>query len=88
MEPADTAPTFDTLAAVRRLESAGVNRPQAEAHADVIRDSRDGLATKADIARLEEKMATRVDLYRALWMQTGVIVGAVTAVSAIAKPFG
>lgn len=48
----------------------------------------DTFATKADIARLEEKMATRADLYRALWMQTGVIVGAVIAVAAIARLFG
>ena len=41
-----------------------------------------GVATKADIARLEDKMATKADLlalYRALWIQTAAIAGVVVA---------
>lgn len=77
MNAADTASGFDTLAVMRKLEAAGVNRKQAEAHTETLRDSRAGLATKADIARLEEKMASMVtkgDFYRALCIQTGVIL--------------
>ena len=37
---------FDTLAAVRKLEAAGVERKQAEAHIEALRDSRTGLVTK------------------------------------------
>jgi hypothetical protein len=44
---------LDTLAIVRRLEAAGIDRQQAEAIADVLRESEVGaladLATKADL---------------------------------------
>ena len=47
---------FDTLAAARDLEAAGVERRQAEAHAEALRQvasaGRDELATKADVAGL------------------------------------
>ena len=42
----EAAPEFDTLAAVRKLEAAGVDRGQAEAQAEALRDSRAGLVTK------------------------------------------
>lgn len=72
----DTAPGFDTLSYARRLKDAGVDDAQAEAHAEAARDHVvEAVATKADIARLEDKMATKADLYRALWVQTGIIAG-------------
>ena len=72
----DTAPGFDTLSYARRLKDAGVDDAQAEAHAEAARDHVvKVVATKADIARLEDKMATKADLYRALWVQTGIIAG-------------
>ena len=38
------------------------------------------LATKTDIASLEAKIANlRADIYRALWMQGGIVIGAVVA---------
>ena len=81
-----TDAAFDTLAATRNLEAAGVTRAHAEAIADTVRQAavadRDALATKADITHLEDKLETRadkVDLYRALWMQSGAIVAAVVA---------
>ena len=58
--------TFDTLAAAKALAQAGFDQRQAEGVAGVARAGRDGLAT-ADIAML------RADLYRALWIQTGMI---------------
>ena len=52
--------TFDTLTAARKLEAAGVERRQAEAHAEALREAisadRDELATKADIADLKADM--------------------------------
>ena len=46
------ASTFDTLTTARDLEAAGVERRQAEAHAEALRQAisadRDALATKAD----------------------------------------
>ena len=57
------APGFDTLSYARRLKDAGVDEKQAEAHAEAVRDAiTQGVATKADIARLEDKMATRTDV--------------------------
>ncbi len=94
MDTADAAPAFDTLAAVQKLEAAGVDRKQAEAHAEALRDSQARLATKADIARLEGKLDTmltkadlvelRAEIYRALWIQTGVVVGAIIAAAGFA----
>jgi hypothetical protein len=54
--------TVDTLEYVKKLEAAGVPRPQAEAHAQAVRDTLGPqLATKADldtaVARLETKIA-------------------------------
>ncbi len=72
----DTAPGFDTLSYARHLRDVGVDDAQAEAHAEAARDHVvKVVATKADIARLEDKMATKADLYRALWVQTGIIAG-------------
>lgn len=84
MDAAGTASGFDTMAIVRKLEAAGIDRKQAEAHTEALRDGRAGLATKADIVRLKEKleekitnMVTKGDFYRALCIQTGVILAVV-----------
>ena len=45
-----TAGTFDTLAAARDLEGAGMDRSQAEAVAAAIRAGQGKLATAADLA--------------------------------------
>ena len=60
MAATDTDPGFDTLAFARKPRAAGVGEKQAEAHAEAVRDSRTGLATKADIAML--RADTRADL--------------------------
>ncbi len=58
-----TASTFDTLAAARDLEAAGVERRQAEAHAAALRtaveSTRHDLATRADLAALETRLVER-----------------------------
>ena len=93
MDTGDAAPAFDTLAIVQKLEAAGVDRKQAEAHAEALHDSQARLATKADIARLDNKIETiaktmatkadladlRADFCRALWIRTGAIVGTIIA---------
>ena len=83
-----SVPGFDTLAYARRLKEAGVDEAQAEAHAEAVRDAiTEGVATKADIARVEDKMATRADLatlradvYRAL-LALGAAMVAVAGVA-------
>ena len=81
MDTADAAREFDTLTVMRKLEAAGVGRKQAEAHTDALRESRAGLATKVDLdtglARLEAR------IYRALWIQGGVIIGSLTAIAGL-----
>ena len=83
MDTPDLPPTFDTLAIVQQLEAAGVERKQAEAQAEALRNSQARLATGDDIARLEAKVDAmkgamaaktdlaelRADIYRALWLQ-------------------
>ena len=69
-----SAATFDTLTTARKLEAAGVERRQAEAHAEALREAvsadRDALATKADLdaklaeleTRLRADLAMKADL--------------------------
>ena len=64
MAVADT--DFDTLAHVRTLREAGVERKQAEAHAEAASALRAGLPTKADLAAIEADIATikaRLDMF-------------------------
>ena len=82
------ASTFNPLEAARTLEAAGVERRQAEAHAEALRQAatadRDELATKADLAALKADLAAlearmTANLYRALWFQGGAIIAILTA---------
>ena len=82
------ASTFNPLEAARALEAAGVDRRQAEAHAEALRQAatadRDELATKADLAALKADLAAlearmTANLYRALWFQGGAIIAILTA---------
>ena len=54
------ASTFDTLAATRALEAVGVDRQQAEAHAEQLRAAAgtdlDQLAINADLAVISAKL--------------------------------
>ena len=76
---------FDTLATVRDLEAAGVERRQAEAHAEALRQAigadRGELATKADVADL--RAATKADVADLkadmLKVAIGVAIGVVIA---------
>ena len=65
----------DTLRTAETLREAGVPDRQAGAHAratdEAVGEAIEGLATRADI------VALRADMYRAMLIQTGVIIGAV-----------
>ncbi len=67
----------DTLRTAQTLTEAGVPERQAAAHAraidEAMTDAVGDLVTRADLAAL------RADLYRALWIQGGVIIGVVVA---------
>ena len=81
---------FDTLTTARELEAAGVERRQAEAHAEALRRAvsadRDEFATKADLAGVRDEL--RADLaglearmYRALWIQAAALIGTQLAIA-------
>ena len=83
-----TASTFDALSAARALEAAGVERRQAEAHAEALRQTatadRDKLATKADLGNLRSELRAGLAglegrMYRAFWLQGAGIVAILTA---------
>ena len=59
MTAADIPAGFDTLAATRDLEAAGIERRHAEAVVTVVRASRAGLATKTDLDNLEARVNGR-----------------------------
>ena len=89
--------TFDTLDAMRRLEQSGMDRAQAEATVETIRDAQAELATKDDLrtelaaveARLLLALAElRADLYRALWIQGAGIIAINSAFIATAAALG
>ena len=71
--------TFDTHAAVRALEEAGMDTPQAEAVTETVRTAVvQGVATKADIADL----CTEVEKLRAdLTWRMVLVVGALLALA-------
>ena len=77
------ATSFDTLKAIRSLEAAGIERRQAEAHAEALRDAatadHDGLATKADTAALKVDIAALRSEMR--WM-VGFLAALILAMAA------
>lgn len=72
---------FDTLAAARDMENAGLDRPAAEAVAEAIRAGQGELATKADLA------AVRSDIIGLRWVvgiNVAISLATLAAVLAIA----
>ena len=75
---------FDMFEVARDLGTSGIGKGSAEAVA--LRQGRAGPATKANLDNLENRM--QETLYRALWIQTGVIVGTVVAKPAMEIALG
>ena len=91
--------SFDTHAAMRRLGQAGASTPLAEAVVDIVTEATSlnmqmvedlayvksqietNMATKADIESL------RADLFRALWIQGGVLAGLILALAGVMLGF-
>ena len=54
-------PTFDTLAAARGLQDAGIDSRHAEAIVDAMRSATsEQVATKADLRELEQRLLIRL----------------------------
>lgn len=71
------SPATDTLQTAQTLTEAGIPERQAAAHARAIDDAVGELVTRDHLRA--EMAALRADVYRALWIQGGVIVGVVVA---------
>ena len=91
-----SAAAFDTLTTARDLEAAGVERRQAEAHAEALRRAvsaisadREALATKADLDTAIAGLESRVDAKlaslkaRLTWRLVGIAAAIVVAVKLI-----
>ena len=58
--------TFDKLVYIDRLKSAGVDEPQARAHAEALDQAlRDTVATKHDLAATKQELREEIDKLRA-----------------------
>ena len=81
--------TFDTLTTARELEAAGVERRQAEAHAEALRRAvsadRDEFATKADLAGVRDELRADLAALEAwlTWRLVGIAAAIVAAVKLI-----
>ena len=81
--------TFNPLATARELEAAGIERRQAETIAEGMREAADAaanadradFATKADLRAATEPLATKAELYRALWIQAAALIGTQLAIA-------
>ncbi len=79
---------FDTLAAARALEAAGMAKGPAEAIAAIARDAADAgnhnLATKTDLAGLKAEL--KADMAALTWRMVGLAAVIVAAVKLIPNP--
>ena len=74
-----TATTFNPLAVARDLKAAGIEAEHAEAIAEGMRCAADAAASAG-----RDELATKADLYRALWIQGAGIVAIIGGFIAIA----
>ena len=72
-----TNSTFDSIAAMRALEAVGVDRNQAEAHAEQLRAAAGAglgqLANKEDLARVEATLTAQVRIVKRAMALHGAI---------------
>ncbi len=72
--------TFDTLASMRRLEAAGIEPKQAEAHAEAVRDAvTESAATKADLKAATAEL--KAELTWRMVLLGGAVVAAVKLIA-------
>ena len=78
---------FDSLTIARQLTEAGIERAQADVLADAIRQAAEHgehvtpEALRAEVATLHGAISSlRADVFRAMLLQAGAIVGAVVAI--------
>ena len=80
--------TFDTLAAAKALEAAGMGKDHAEAVAAVARDAADArgdnAATRTDLAELKAEL--KADMVALTWRMVGLAAVIVAAVKLIPSP--
>ena len=79
------AAAFDTLAAARDLENAGLPREAAEAVAGAIRAGQGELATRGDLDALGDRLSTRLNVMQ--WvagLNTALTLATLAAVLALA----
>ena len=84
---AKVGPMFDSLTIARQLTEAGIERAQADVLADAIRQAAEHgehvtpETLRAEVATLHGAISSlRADIFRAMLLQAGVIVGAVVAI--------
>ena len=87
MAVTDNAPEFDTLAATRELVEAGLDRKHAEAVAATVRASRAGLATKADLDRLEARLEAKIERGVNRTLLAVIAIGGIIVAAVIASAF-
>ncbi len=79
---------FDTLAAAKALEAAGMGKDHSEAIAAIARDAADAgsdnVATKADLAELKAEL--KADMVTLTWRMVGLAAVIVAAVKLIPSP--
>ena len=90
-------PSFDTLRASRKLQDTGMSEASADGVVEVLEEATSPLVTREilkselDVVR-SELQVFRSEMYRALWIQGGVIVtlnaAIMTAVVTLAMAFG
>ena len=82
------AAAFDTLAAAKALEAAGMGKGHAEAVAAVARDAADAggdnAATRTDLAELKAEL--KADILTLTWRMVGLAAVIVAAVKLIPSP--
>ena len=83
-------PSFDTLRASRKLQDTGMTEASADGVVEVLEEATSPLVTREILK--SELHALTSEMYRALWIQGGVIVtlnaAIVTAVVTLATVFG
>ena len=87
-------PSFDTLRASRKLQDTGMSEASADGVVEVLEEATSPLVTREILRSELEVLGTslRSEMYRALWIQGGVIVtvnaAIMTAVVTLAMAFG